>query len=330
MTTALVFDVGGTSTRAAVYDASTGRLLADDRRPTPTRFANPDTATPQLIDQLLALMADQATRISGGSVPAHVGVAFAGPVLEGKVLRAPTIWGDRTGNPVPIKNLVAELWPDRHLYVCNDVTAAGYRYLRTQSEDFCIVTVSSGIGHKIFTGGRPAVGPQGRGGEIGHLRIDYSPEAPTCECGGRGHLAALTCGRASTYQTSRLVERGELAVHDIAAFCRAGRVDNRQLAHAFRGGHPAATRIVEQMATPLGRCLGMLHLATGFERVCVIGGFGLALGPAYLEMLSLAAAESGWDTGLDWHAVLELGEPDDDAALIGLGRALTWEVPPSS
>ena len=43
-----------------------------------------------------------------------------------------------------------------------------------------------------------------------------------------------------------------------------------------------------------------------------------------------AAAESGWDTGLDWRTVLELGEPDDDAALIGLGRALAWGLPEAS
>jgi predicted NBD/HSP70 family sugar kinase len=330
MTTALVFDVGGTSTRAAIYDASTGRLLADDRRPTPNRAANPGARISQLIDHLLDLMTEQATKVSGGNIPAHVGIAFAGPVSDGKVLRAPTIWGDHAGAPVPMRDLVAERWPGRHLHVCNDVTAAGYRYLRTRFDDFCIITVSSGIGHKLFVGGRPAVGPHGRGGEIGHLRIDYSRNAPTCECGGRGHLSAVTCGRASGYQTRRLIERGEVALHDVEAFYQAGEVDNKRLANAFRSGFPGARRVVEEMAAPLGACLGMLHLATGFERVCVIGGLGLALGRGYLELLARAAAESGWDTGLDWRTVLELGEPDDDAALIGLGRALAWGLPEAS
>jgi predicted NBD/HSP70 family sugar kinase len=330
VTTALVFDVGGTRTRAAIYDGSTGRLLTDDRRPTPTRFANPGLAPPQLIDRLLDMMTEQAAKVSGGTLPARVGVAFAGPIFDGNILRAPTIWGDYIRAAVPLRDLLAERWPERDLYVCNDVTAAGYRYLRTRSDDFCIVTVSSGIGQKTFVGGRPAVGPNGRGGEIGHLRIDYSRDAPTCECGGRGHLAAVSCGRASRYQTTRLIEVGELAIEDVSAFFQSGQVDNRQLAKAFRAGHPAAARVVEEMAVPLGRCLGMLHLATGFERACIIGGFGLALGSRYLELLGRAAAESGWDTGLDWTATLELGEPDDDAALIGLGRALTWGLADAS
>ena len=326
MTAALVFDVGGTRIRAAIYETATGRLVAEDRRPTPTRFRNPNLAMPQLVALLLEVMAEQAARVSGDRVPDLIGLAFAGPVFDGQVLRAPTIWGDYAGAPVPLADLTAQLWPHARCCVYNDMTAAGYRYLKTPSEDLCLVTVSSGIGHKIFTGGRPALGPHGRGGEIGHLRIDYSPDAPLCECGGRGHLAAFTCGRASSYQTMRLVSQGELALEDVVPFSRDGQVDNRQLAQAFRRGHPAAARVVREMATPLGRCLGMLHLATGFERACVIGGFGLALGGGYVQLLADAAAESGWNTGLDWHAVLELGEPDDDSVLIGVGRALTWEA----
>ena len=325
-TTALVFDVGGTRIRAAIYETATGRLVAEDRRATPTRFTHPNLAMPQLVALLVDVMAEQAANVSGGRVPNQVGVAFAGPVFDGKVLRAPTIWGDYAGAPVPLTDLVSQLWPNARCSVLNDMTAAGYRYLRTPSEDLCLVTVSSGIGHKIFTGGRPALGPHGRGGEIGHLRIDYSPDAPLCECGGRGHLAAFTCGRASTYQANRLVGQGELTPDDVAPFSRDGHVDNRQLAQAFREGHSAASRIVAEMATPLGRCLGMLHLATGFERACIIGGFGLALGGGYVRLLADAAAESGWDTGLDWHAVLELGEPDDDSVLIGMGLALVGEA----
>ena len=324
MTTALVFDVGGTITRAAIYDTSTGRLLADDRRPTPNHSANPSAEIPQLIERLLDLMTEQATKVSGGNIPLHIGIAFAGPVSNGNVLRAPTIWGHYSGSPIPLRDLCTERWPGRHLHVCNDVTAAGYRYMRTRSEDFCIITVSSGIGHKVFVGGHPAVGPHGRGGEIGHLRVDHSLEAPICECGGRGHLSAVTCGRASGYQTTRLIERGKLSIRDVEAFYDAGQMDNRRFAKAFRDGHPAAICVVEEMAAPLGASLGMLHLATGFERVCVIGGFGLALGRGYLDLLARAAAESGWDTGLDWRTVLELGEPDDDASLIGLGRAMAW------
>jgi glucokinase len=330
MNAALVFDVGGSITRAALYDAASDRLLSSDRRLTPTHLAHPDAEAPQLVSELFDLMHEQALTVSNGAVPSHIGIAFAGPISSGTILRAPTVWGELSGKPVQLRALAAERWPGRQIYVCNDVTAAGYRYLRTPSEDFCIVTVSSGIGHKVFIGGRPAVGPHGRGGEIGHLTIDHSPGAPLCDCGGRGHLAALTCGRATTYQTTRLVQRGDVTLDEVATFFEAGQVNNRRFAEAFRAGHPAASLIVDCMAAPLGRALCMMHLTVGFERACVIGGFGLALGQRYIERLAVAAAAAGWETGLDWSAVLELGEPDDDAALIGLGRALAWRVPESS
>ena len=181
-------------------------------------------------------MVEQAAGICGPRLPDCIGIAFAGPVFDGTVLRAPTIWGDRLRGSVPLHDLAAARWPGRRVYICNDMTAAGYRYLRTRSEDFCIVTVSSGIGHKTFVAGQPAVGPHGRGGEIGHFRIDDAADAPICDCGGRGHLAAVSCGRATAYQTRRLIETGRLTLENVAPFFHLGDVDNRRLAGAFRTG----------------------------------------------------------------------------------------------
>ena len=187
-----------------------------------------------------------------------------------------------------------------------------------------MVTVSSGIGHKVFVGGRPVVGPGGRGGELGHLRVDFSNDAARCECGGRGHLGAVASGSATGDQVARL------AVADLDRFAASlpgrrtgGRpelVDNRLLAEAFRAGDPWAERVIERMAHPLAWALAALHLAVGTERFVIVGGFALALGSRYREALSRLAARCCWDVGADWDHMVELGADDDDAGLIGAGR----------
>src|ERR1700750_2414313 len=111
-------------------------------------------------------MAPAGHEALGGAAPRAVGVAFPGPVgADGRVLAAPTIWGDRGCAPFAVGAALAPHWAGAPVHVLNDVSAAGYRHLRAPDEDFCIVTVSSGIGNKVFIRGRPVTGAAGRGGE---------------------------------------------------------------------------------------------------------------------------------------------------------------------
>jgi glucokinase len=264
-----------------------------------------------------------------------VSVAFAGPVGPGgRVLAAPTVWGPLRADALDLSGKLRALWPGVPVRLLNDVSAAGYRHLRHARDELCIVTVSTGIGHKLFVGGRPVTGPHGRGGEIGHLRMDWSPSAPWCECGGQGHLGALASGTASAWQVRRLAAENPGGFGRSALAAPAGgdpaRVDNRMLAAAFRQGDPWAAAVVRRMARPLGAALAALHLAAGVERFVVVGGFGLSLGPGYLALLARAATRSGWNVGASWAAMLQAGRPEDHAELVGAGRfAAGWAGAPA-
>ncbi|MGE7416195.1 ROK family protein [Methylobacterium tarhaniae] len=329
---ALVFDIGGTMTRAGLYDLAAGRLLRTERAATPSVSAGASEPGPELRTRLYDLMERLAARL-GADGPDRIVVGFPGPVDEGGVaLRAPTVWGTQA-DPEPVAARVKAIWPGARIRVVNDLSAAGYGFLRHDHDDACIVTVSSGIGHKVFLDGRPAIGPAGRGGEIGHLRVDFSDEAPLCECGARGHLAGLACGRAVPGQAMRLACRdpGAFARSSLAAPVagRAARVDSHLVARTFRAGDPWSAALVGALAAPLGRALAGIHAAVGVERFVIMGGFAQALGPAYLAQVGQAAAASTWDLGQDWGRMLELGEMGDDAGLIGAGRlaAREWGGP---
>lgn len=324
----LVFDIGGTNLRAALYDGLTDSLHEEIFRPTPSHFHLRNLSAEEIRRRLLAEMESIASRLCDDREVSSIAVAFPGPVdAQGNVLAAPTVWGDLDRAPFPLLASLRSIWPTTRLFVMNDVTAAGYRYLADRDEDLCVITVSSGIGHKVFIKGRPAVGARGRGGEIGHVQVDTSRDAPVCECGGRGHLGAIASGRGALFVARRLAEE------DLASFRASvlGRrfgtnvkaMDNPDLVEAFRQGDAWARSLIRRVAGPLGRIIATIHATVGVEKFVIIGGFALALGEDYRRELVLAASESCWDLGQEWDTIIRLGVPDDLSGLIGAGRLAT-------
>jgi C7-cyclitol 7-kinase len=319
-----VFDVGGTNLRGALYHAEGDRISREIRRPTRSRWDHPDSSPRLLQDELLRALRELTEAIAGDR-PQALAVAFPGPVdARGRVLAAPTVWGPPAGEPFELQAVLQGLWPSAAVSVLNDLSAAGYRYLDPEHPDLCLVTVSSGIGHKLFLDGRPVVGRGGRGGEIGHHRVDPSPYAPLCECGGRGHLGALASGRGVLDLAWREARRDRDGfTRSALAPLVAGEpeaVDTHAIAQAFRAGDAWTSAVVARGAEPLGLALAGLHTAVGVERFVVIGGFALALGEPYRRLLVEAARGGCWDLGQDWDEMIRLGCDDDRSGLIGAGR----------
>jgi len=299
---ALVLDVGGTTIRGAAHGPAGLRVV---RRPAPGFAQNPGLDAPGLIRAFLVAVSDIALEL--GIRPRRIALGFPGPTDEdGRVWKAPTLWGERVTGPVELRSLLGGLWPTAELHVVNDVTGAGYGYLRRPDESLCVVTVSTGIGHKVFVRGKPAVGANGRGGELGHLRVDFSEDAPLCDCGGRGHLGALSSGRAVARQALGVPGAPpSLSPEDLAA------------------AYPHASwayAVADRLARPLGRALAAVHVDTGVERFVLLGGLGCALGRPFALQVAHHASRACWDTGQDWCRMVEVGEPD--SVLQGLFRML--------
>jgi glucokinase len=148
-----------------LFDRGHSALIRSVSAATPNHLEFPESSVEQLRHELLSLMARLAGELAEPRAITDLGIAFAGPIdPAGNVVAAPTLWGNRLTAPYALRRDIARRWPDARVQILNDVTAAGFRYLRSREEDFCIVTVSSGIGNKVFAGGRPLVGPNGAGG----------------------------------------------------------------------------------------------------------------------------------------------------------------------
>ena len=106
-------------------------------------------------------------------------VGYPGPVSGfGVAVRSPTILGPNSTYRVDVAAMLSKLWPDAAIRVLNDLTCAGYSFVRAGQRNFCVLTVGSGIGNKIFLDGRPYVGDHGFGGEIGHVKVSPKHGTP--------------------------------------------------------------------------------------------------------------------------------------------------------
>lgn len=280
------FDLGGTNMRAATIalTKSNWRMLDQLRRPTPNYLSAPDTPAARRLDDLLDFITDYACSARTRFGAAALAAAFPGPIQgSGTVLALPTMWGPDGQSlcPIDLAGRIKSRLPGMAIKVLNDVSAAGYRFV-SEGGDFALFTLGSGIGLKVFLDGQPRVGPHGFGGELTHMVFDTSPNAPLCDCGGRGHLGALASGRAW-----------------------------QRVANA--AGKPDLARFAE----PLARAVAMLHFSLGLERFIFAGGLAEGLGEALRTAIVLNLPAQGWNTGQDWNAMVQLAPTDDAHALIG-------------
>jgi C7-cyclitol 7-kinase len=319
----LVFDVGGTQLRGAVYDAPSGSLSAFSRADAPSYLRHKDASWRELHARLIDAMSSIRSQLDpGGNIRSAV-VAFPGPVdAERRVLAAPPLWGTLGEYPCPLERDLRDAWRGVDVRLVNDVTAAGYRYIEGDDDDFCLVAVSTGIGNKVFARGRPMLGRAGNGGEIGHLQVDPSPTAPACDCGARGHLAAIASGRGSLARARERSRQEEEAFGRSALSAAMGlgpdTLTAEALADAYRGGDAWAATVVREGAAALGLVFAAIHLATGVDRFVLIGGFAQGLGARFCDDVRAALRGSAWHST---STRVLLGNADGHCALLGAGRA---------
>jgi glucokinase len=172
----------------------------------------------------------------------------------------------------PLRAALSERLPGVVVHVENDANCAawGAWVSRGAREDLVVLTLGTGVGGGVITGGRLLVGAGGTGAELGHLFA--GGDAP-CGCGGRGCLETWcsTVGLVRLARESGLVVEDGLAVVELA-----------------RAGEPRALAAVHAAADALGR--GLITLVNVFnpDAVVLLGGLAGAadlLGPRAAALL---------------------------------------------
>jgi len=317
---ALVFDIGGTSIRAGVVNRASGELVAIDRAATPNFLTAQDLGAEELLSEVLDEVVRLGSKLLGTEAPSMAIAGYPGPVTaSGVALRSPTILGPNLDRVFDVREQLSTRWPGCNILVLNDLSCAGYAYVARGHSDFCVTTVGSGIGCKVFLDGKPITGPNGRGGEIGHLQV--SPGPGTRLSGERDELGNIASGRGTIGYCRRLAEELAGSASDsrwVRTFLREEPAEaGHLLAEAFHSGDEFAARTIEVTCYPLAAAISTMHLAIGLESFFMVGGFAKALGADYLRTLIRIADEMTWDLGQDWSKMISIGETDVEEALLG-------------
>ncbi len=210
-----------------------------------------------------------------GTVVASVNIPLAGVPLREEL-------GRRFGVPV---------------YVDNDASCAALAEAHAiGATELVMLTLGTGVGGGIVTGGRIFRGADGLGGELGHVVVEADgPECPGA-CPNRGCLEALCSGTA--------LERA------------AGR-KGREVVEAARGGDADAQAHLDRLGRYLG--IGISNMVNAFQpEVVVIGGGLSAAADLFLET-AVAEAGSRALPALWERATVQVAKAGNAAGVIGAG-----------
>ncbi|MFC6063784.1 ROK family protein [Streptomyces ochraceiscleroticus] len=272
--TLLGVDVGGTKIAAGVVSAD-GALLASLVRPTPA--AQGRTA---VLDAIAAAVRelpgwDGAEGLgigTGGVIDRDRGVVRSANALlpgwAGTRLREEL--SARLGLPVAADN-------DANVFALAEQTyGAG-----AGCASALYVSVGTGIGGGLVTGGRLLRGAHWTAGEFGHMAVPEAAGRP-CNCGRAGHLEAVASGPAITARFREL--SGEEDVYDLRKVAALAEPDARN-----DGSGTASRTALAEGAGALGRALAGLVNTVDPERV-VIGGGVASIGAPFWQPLTEAFA----------------------------------------
>jgi glucokinase len=147
----------------------------------------------------------------------------------------------------------------------NDANAAAIAEWRSGAgrgvSDLVMLTLGTGLGGGVISGGRPFRGADGRGAELGHTVIVHEGRPCQGGCSGRGHLEPYVTGIAAT--AAAQAEFGPAA-------------DAHRLVRLANEGDARAREILADIGRHLGSGMGSFVNIFGPELIVIGGGFGVA------------------------------------------------------
>ncbi len=260
-------DVGGT------------KILALQLRADLTRGEETRRPTPRGGEAVLDAIAEAVSTL--GPVTA-VGVGAPGLVDHGGILQFAPNLPHVVG--LPVRAGLEQRLPGVTVRVGNDATCAGWaeRVLGAGkgSHDLLMVTLGTGIGGGLVSGGHLLLGANGFSGEIGHMVVDI--HGPPCPCGKRGCWERFASGSGLGRLGREAAEAGQVPRVVQLAGGDPVAVRGEHVTAAATDGDADAMEVIHRFAWWVA--LGLANLANVFDPECIVLGGGLAeSGGVFLE-----------------------------------------------
>ena len=280
--TTLAIDIGGTKLAAALVE---NNLQVRERRELPTPASKTAQALRAALQTLVAPLQGRANRVA---------IASTGIIREGALL---ALNSHNLGGLMhfPLTQTLEQI-TDLPTLAVNDAQAAAwaeYHALGGEYRDLVFITVSTGVGGGVVSGGKLLTGIGGLAGHLGHTLAD--PHGPMCGCGRVGCVEAIASGRGIA-----AAAEGALAGCDAKTiFSCAGQGDEQ------------ASRLIHRSARTLARLVADVKATTDCQIVVIGGSVGLAEG--YLALVEHYQAQEP----LAYHVELLAAHYRHDAGLLG-------------
>lgn len=318
----MVFDIGGTWFRSAVY-APSGELQAVSKQPAYNYKNTAYQKVSELQNKLVAFLIAQVQYFHGqylGTTIASISMGAALNGHTGEVLNSGPLWGPDCEKFDLLAALKSNM-PTIEWFIINDVSAALLRYVDEKRnlglKRLCLLTVSSGIACRTYDRDRNyfPLNTAGLQGEIGHIPIQFSISDNSlreiCDCGGLNHLNAYCSGRGI-----------ENVLRDIHA-------DYDSPMHFFenvRGGNQLALEILDALTYPIAQMLlYMLTIDAEIEKIIMTGGVIHSMETQYLKSVLKNLQAIGLyqmpSQSKFFKDILEIGNSDDNSGLLGAAKA---------
>ncbi len=285
----LGYDIGGTKVAVCVAD-SAGRILADARVPSGAA-RDYQEVLPEMVRAGKQVIAE------AGLTPADLvacGICAPGPldIAGGRMLKSPNLVWDN----VPIRQDLSEQL-ELPAFLDNDanagVLAEWFFGAAAGLRDVIYLTMSTGIGGGVITGGRLMQGATGVGAELGHIILD--PNGPLCGCGMRGCLEAFCGGRNVARRLQDLLrERPDHAIMGLPEV--NGNPENLgypALRAAVNAKIPMALALWDEICRRLAQGIGICLTVFNPEMV-VLGTVAYYSGAAMMEPLQYYLPQFSW------------------------------------
>ena len=308
---ALGIDIGGTNT---VYGLVTeeGQILYHHE--IPTEGHNPAIGLIKRIESRIQeiLQKDSQLILSGIGVGAPNGNHFTGMIQDPPNLS----WGN-----VDIVNLFKDRFRSE-VVLTNDANAAalGEKYYGSAKEmnDFIVITLGTGLGSGIFSGGNLLYGYDGFAGEMGHMPIEENGRE--CNCGNRGCLEAY----ASASGIKRTIKSFLKDNPDDALLQKldSTSLDGFLIDSEYDKGNPMAKKIYSFTGKKLGQGLAQAATLLSPEAFIFYGGFSNA-GSRILDSAKMSMDQHLINGQAGHIELMRSGLPQGQAGILG-AASLIW------
>lgn len=302
---AIGIDIGGTKIAGGLV-AEDGTIVRQERRPTP----GGDGAV--IVDAVVEVV---ESLIAGEEIAA-VGVAAPGFIdaAQSTVYYTPNIpWRSE-----PLRDVLSARLPGLDITIDNDANAAGWAEFRFGAgrnySDMTLLTVGTGVGGAIVTGGQLLRGGFGAAAEIGHMRV--VPGGLPCGCGQRGCIEQYGSGRALMRFANEIADQRGIGSALARARDENGELNGPLVSELIMAEDPGALYALRELGGWLGQAAASLSAVLD-PQIFVFGGGVAAAGDLLLAPIRESFLAHMPARGFHPEPVFATAELVNDAGVVG-------------